>query len=928
MNKLIFSAVMLLFSFYTNAFKIDTHIWIGQQVINDLQDGKLTLKIGNEYLDVPVSAATREAILNNKSEYLLSTLGSDAFPDVVAGQLLIHPGGLAPGAWQTNDWLRFLFDKINDADNAHYRYLNSNKKDPNYVDRREIARVVAYGFLAHAASDVFAHTYVNQYSGDVFELTDTETVVEQRHFLLESFIGKYTPALKNHNNVALGSKWQNAGASQAYYDYIRDSLIYDDSASFQYSSQAAPHLRAIKLFKDAVNTMASDEMWTAIDSLIIRAIAYYYDIDLSQSQAEDIQKLLQQVLDEGNIVTEKLDALDIKINQSLLTVDSQIYGGLYRVNNKFKEQKHRYISLKNELETTVLQLDSKHHEAACELFLNEKLLDPTGLLKFVKETDPGLRLIKSIFGSDFNPLDPLGLIGGSKPKEPKWDHGITGTKESLLAAKSSFLGGKTFEEYEDEVLARVEGEYGDLEWEHSEQYEQLLKETRDELHRIKTRLDLIDTAVVDLSQGDKITVTLASQGGGISDGRGHAFCKKVTGALFNNVIKLTNKKNSLAKKLVDGEAELKNTIPDLQRELNSAMTSIIEVKAAIQALNLTARETTSPVQSLLKNWAKDIDEANSEYVKAASQAIVNTINPNASAMEPLTYWLTCYQPQLIGVASQISGCNTMENISNIKVALSNVTTIIAEAGSLSAALGAPHLKEIEELEQKLLDAMKEKLIERLTKEFIGKLPKPYQEFIELQNKPVTDALINQVFTRTAPGKSLVIIDNFAQKLRDEMAVTNGQFNPQTFTVVANAVTLTKLSLLDEQGIAQLYQHIGLPKDPNVRDNLVVDSFANIDGNHQWLDVSPPLPRGDKNYTQSSWTKYSSAHIFSLWKEPVRNTLFRKLFVGPLSPALHQQGAMSGSYPYQTCYLNPFPSGVDDKTCTAVWQIPTLSITLL
>ncbi|KZN43881.1 hypothetical protein N483_08145 [Pseudoalteromonas luteoviolacea NCIMB 1944] len=895
---------MLLFSFYTNAFKIDTHIWIGQQIINDLQDGKLTLKVGSEYLNIPVSAATRDAILNNKSEYLLSTLGPDAFPDVVAGQLLIHPGGLAPGAWQTNDWLRFLYDKITEADNAHYQYLTSEKKDPNYEDRREIARVVAYGFLAHAASDVFAHTYVNQYSGDVFELTDTETVVEQRHFLLESFIGKYTPPLKNHNNALLGSNWQNVGASQAYYDYIRDSLIYDDNASFQYSSQAAPHLRAVKLFKDAVNTMANDEMWIAVDSLIIRAIAYYYDIDLSQSQAEDIQKLLQQVLDEGNIVTEKLDALDIKINQSLLKVDSQIYGEFYRINNKFKEQKHRYISLKNELETTVLQLDAKHHEAACELFLNEKLLDPAGLLKFVKETDPGLKLIKSIFGSDFNPLDPGGFLGGSS--KPKWSHAFTGTKQQLLLERNFLLDGRTFEEYEKAFLAQ--------EIERDIVYAILFP--RKHLEMLAQKIALIDAAVVDLLPGEKITVTLAGQGGGISDGRGHAFCKKVTGELFSNVIKLTNKKNSLAKKLVDTEAELKNTIPDLQRELNSAMTSIIEVKAAIQALNHAARETTSPVQSLLKNWAKDIDKANSEYVKAASQAIVNTINPNASAMDPLTHWLKCYQPQLIGVASQISGCDTMANVGNIKTALSNVTTIVAEAGSLSAALGAPHLKEIKELEQKLLDAMKEKLVERLTKEFIGKLPKPYQEFIELQNKPITDALINQAFTRTAPGKSLVVIDDFAQKLREEMATTNGQFNPQNFAVVANAITLTKLSLLDEQGITQLYQHIGQPIDPSVRDNLIVDSFANIDGNHQWLDVSPPLPRGDKNYTQSPWTKYSSEQLFSIWKEPVRNTLFRRLFVGPLSPALIEQGAMSGSYPYHTCNANPFPSGERDKSCLA------------
>ncbi|WP_194868477.1 zinc dependent phospholipase C family protein [Pseudoalteromonas sp. PPB1] len=906
LNKLIFSVAMLLCSFYIHAFKIDTHIWIGQQVINDLQDGNLTLNIGGSHLNIPVSAATRNAILNNKSEYLLSTLGPDAFPDVVAGQLLVHPGGTAQGAWQTNDWLRFLFDKIKQADDDHSRYLRSNQSDQAYVDRREIARVVAYGFLAHAASDVFAHTYVNQYAGDVFELMDTETVVEQRHFLLESFIGKYTPALKNHNNVAIGEKWQNINASQEYYNYIRDSLIYDEAASFQYSSQSAPHLRATKLFKDAVSAMADDEIWVAVDSLIIRAIAYYYDIELSQSEAEDIQQLLQELLDKGNVVTENLDALDIKINQHLLHVDSQVYGEFYRVNNRLKEQKKRYVDLKRELESTVHKLEASHAEASCKLFLDEKFLDPAGLLKFAKETDPGLKIIKSIFGSDFNPLDPLNLFGGSKPKEPTWKYSVTGSKSDLLQLRASHLNGKTLAQLRArafEIIPII----------HESQDPALISELNAITHTVKI-VEMIDAAVIDLSTGEKVTVAIAREGGAVSSSQGHKFCEEVTDTLFGNVIKLTNKKSAIHKKLADAETDLKNTIPDLQRELNSALTSIVKVKEALQALNLETRQRTSPIQSLLINWAKDIDEANSAYVKAASQAIANSINPNASAIAPLTHWFECYQPQMIGVPSQVGGCDTMENVASVKSALENVLTIASEAGSLSAALGAPQLNDIKEYKQKLLDAMIEKLVERLTDEFIGQLPTQYQEFIQLLDKPVTDAVINQAFTRAAPGKSLVSIDNFAEKIRSEMAVSHGQFNPQGFSVIANALTLTKLSLLDEHGISLLYSHVGLQRDPQIRDNLVVDAFANIDGNHQWLEAAPPLPRGDKNYIHARWTKYSSNQIFGLWKAPVRDSLFRRLFVGPLSPTLVKQGSMSGSYPYQTCNAHPFPSSENDKTC--------------
>ena len=137
----------------SQAFKIDTHLWVGQQVINDIEDdGMISVNLGGAIHKIPVRADIATAILQNRNEYLLGHLGPDAMPDVVVGQSIMHPGGFG---WKANDWANFLL-----------RAAGSNN----------IGKAFAYGYLGHGAADVFAHTYVNQYAGDHFDLVAFELI--------------------------------------------------------------------------------------------------------------------------------------------------------------------------------------------------------------------------------------------------------------------------------------------------------------------------------------------------------------------------------------------------------------------------------------------------------------------------------------------------------------------------------------------------------------------------------------------------------------------------------------------------------------------------------------------------------------------------------------------------------------------------------
>lgn len=179
------------------AFKPVTHVWIAQEIINELAINRTVIIDGEEY---PVADDIADAILKNPEAYRMGFIGPDTFPDVVVGQMTMHPGDPV-GEWQSDRWMKELLKA-------------AGTKEPE--------KAFAYGYIGHAASDIFAHTYVNTYSGDVFEIMEPNPCKgrkddvkcwldegrafrrknvtrfgneEKRHFALESFIAKYTPPI-------------------------------------------------------------------------------------------------------------------------------------------------------------------------------------------------------------------------------------------------------------------------------------------------------------------------------------------------------------------------------------------------------------------------------------------------------------------------------------------------------------------------------------------------------------------------------------------------------------------------------------------------------------------------------------------------------------------------------------------------------------
>ena len=282
-------------------------------------DGRLSLS-GMRY---HVPPHVLDALKKHPGSFLMGNLGPDVFPDPLVGQTTTHPGVV--DGWGTGEWLDLAL---------------SNADSPD-----EIA--FAFGFAVHAASDMFAHTYVNQYAGDLFELIDDEREVELRHFVLEKYIEHLTPEImdSNGNTVNFNTLLRTPES------FLSKSFILNRAVSNQnLKAKTGLHLTAMHDVKRAVNNaedITSDvndklvsfssetlkkqvELTTELASgkLAIKTAQASLKIHETELQIkEEALELAKSALSEANKIVQKNPEL-ISVNHKLLGEQAKLAANL------------------------------------------------------------------------------------------------------------------------------------------------------------------------------------------------------------------------------------------------------------------------------------------------------------------------------------------------------------------------------------------------------------------------------------------------------------------------------------------------------------------------------------------------------------------------------------------------------------------------
>lgn len=202
------------------AWKPNTHVYLANIVLRDVvDDGKVTIyetdyasgKVVGQLGSFEVNPAIVAALRAKPDQFRAGVVGPDAYPDMLTGQSVIHPGGSlsllgspasgeapsAPGAdaWMTQLW-RKAYGPLSPMQQAVETVRGMQLLVPRY-DTPEVRAFVA-GFLTHGAGDMFMHTFVNHYAGGPFTIQPDPTNAV-KHIVLEGYVGLRTPEITDGN---------------------------------------------------------------------------------------------------------------------------------------------------------------------------------------------------------------------------------------------------------------------------------------------------------------------------------------------------------------------------------------------------------------------------------------------------------------------------------------------------------------------------------------------------------------------------------------------------------------------------------------------------------------------------------------------------------------------------------------------------------
>ena len=210
------------------AWKPPTHMFGVEAALQDaIDDGQVTIATpdGAPPVTVPANETIVAALQAHPEAYRAGTIGPDAYPDIIFGQASVHPDSCTendahPTALPTDrcvgqdksqnfEWLNYLWEQAWDPSTP--------------TDERLKNIAFALGYMAgHANGDMWAHTWINHYTGGVAPAwTDYEnSAILVRHLIIEGYVDKHRP----------GAQTQTTFDAAAPLDFVADKLVLSDFA--------------------------------------------------------------------------------------------------------------------------------------------------------------------------------------------------------------------------------------------------------------------------------------------------------------------------------------------------------------------------------------------------------------------------------------------------------------------------------------------------------------------------------------------------------------------------------------------------------------------------------------------------------------------------------------------------------------------------
>ncbi|EFZ00463.2 hypothetical protein X797_004067 [Metarhizium robertsii] len=937
---------MTLYATLACGFKVSTHIYLGQELVNDLKtcsqkNGFACVNIINndgQLHPTRIRSAVAEAITGNEKTFLTGTLGADAFADILSGQLITHPGlfnqddGTVTG-FGTGDWVDHLIRNAQSAEELAF----------------------AMGFAGHAAADVFAHSYVNQFAGDVYELTDGEVDVETRHMMVETYISEHNPRLKDHNGQELGMMYQYLGGGAKVYapiDFVRRTLVAKDVANQELGrNKGGALLRGLnKITTELTNSLSKKDYPFDLKATVQKYMA-------SSLPMKPLTEWLAQTrrdLEGAGIVQQ----LEIIILQAVayywagVQVDANEAALAAELSNKLSKllgkSGREIINAKDEIDGLMKKVIESHNQ--------QVLAGIEALQGFHKHLANGFKnyLVAEQFVADF----------GRKVTETK------DVYENLLAQKtctviqqcrdiveviqhSEFVA-KTCEETKREVnrVCKVVSVgfaphcrvFKKLGIKHCKNVEQFQNRCEDQVKDVTRKWDC--------SFVKKRTETLTKPDLACQAARDAC---QVTLQVLRAKQQVANNAHNEAVRIHTGTLE---TLAKEDKIVQASLKAFYDATVHLQSIERQARLT---VQSFASNqlelvrkslldlrahveeWRHQSMAATNDWISANAQAMLNSVSvdkDNVGVAEPIMDWMTCRLPTVvlpIPVAATESICEPLRLVKRIHGEIARIENDVIK--SLADAK-FPYLSDVAAAFLRFKESapyIASSLIQNMAEEAVPMNPEPDMSLLHHAfTSKHSDVKMNKQFAHDGTTKHLITFP--VQKLKgtiiDHMRVDMGltgsdnhePFAVQNFNPARNALQLMKLALLggsDLNAFSKAMNYAGPPLFDDSLTSLLSPWLRSIDGNHQWLPVAPAYLRkealADGQWKNSYCPKNRTDVRRRFQKKPLplysneaaKRLVFDRVFKGPLSISLESDAGgfadlRPRDYMYKPTFNNSFP----------------------
>ena len=188
-----------------------THVFTANNIIASTWSGTSSVKYEDSTYNFTIPEEFRQAIQNYPQAFRAGALGPDMYPDILTGQMYIHP---ADPNIDSGEWITYLCNAV-----------NKMGKD---TEGRKVALAFTLGCILHYCGDLFGHDFVNTFSGGAFPSVASAEMLDVKSERLNNVLS-HLSVEKYMDDLILPQYSSSYGAINAPDEFVQNAMIFNGS---------------------------------------------------------------------------------------------------------------------------------------------------------------------------------------------------------------------------------------------------------------------------------------------------------------------------------------------------------------------------------------------------------------------------------------------------------------------------------------------------------------------------------------------------------------------------------------------------------------------------------------------------------------------------------------------------------------------------